>query len=52
MNAFLKLAWAMHSLRADEARAELDAHRAHLEIGGDRLAAADPAGDEHRHILG
>ena len=35
---------------ADEARAELHAGRAHLEISDDRLAAADPAGDEHRHI--
>ena len=38
----------MHSCGADEAGAELHADRAHLEIGGDRLAAADPAGDEHR----
>ena len=52
MNAFLKFAWAMHSFGADEARAELDADRAHFEIGGDRLAAADPAGDEHRNVLG
>jgi hypothetical protein len=33
--------------RADEAGAELHAGRAHFEIAGDRLAAADPAGDEH-----
>ena len=52
MNAFLKLGWAMLSLGADEARAQLDPDRAHFEIGGDRLAAADPAGDEHRHVLG
>ena len=52
MKAFLKLGWAMHLVRADEARAELDADRAHFEIGGDRLAAADPAGDEHRNVLG
>ena len=52
MKAFLKLGWAMHLVRADEARAELDADRAHFEIGRDRLAAADPAGDEDRDVLG
>src|SRR3546814_1004136 len=35
--------------RAHEARAELDAGGAHVEIAGDRLAPADAAGDEHRH---
>src|SRR3546814_14869772 len=34
--------------RAHEARAELDAGGAHVEIAGDRLAPADAAGDEHR----
>ena len=52
MKAFLKLAWAIDSVRADEARAELDPDRAHFEIGGDRLAAPDPAGDEHRDVGG
>ena len=52
MNAFLKLAWAMLSCRADEAGAELDPDRAHFEISGDRLAAADAAGDEHRDVPG
>src|SRR6185369_5405064 len=36
---------------ADEARAELDPNCAHLEIGGDCLAAADAAGDEYRNVL-
>ena len=35
---------------ADEARAELNAGRAHLEIAGDQPAMADPAGDEDRHL--
>src|SRR5205823_10969522 len=35
---------------ADEAGAELAARGAHLEIAEDGLAAADPAGDEHRHL--
>ncbi len=35
---------------ADKARAELHAGRAHLEISEDRLAAADAAGDENRHV--
>ena len=38
-------------VRADEAGAELDPDRAHFEIGGDRLAAADAAGDEHRNVV-
>ena len=38
--------------RADEARAELHARRTHVEIARDRLAAADAAGDEHRHRFG
>ena len=38
-------------VRADEAGAELDPDRAHLEVSGDRLAAADPAGDEHRDVV-
>ena len=41
----------MHLGGAGEARAELDADRAHLEIAGDRLAAADPAGDEHQVLV-
>ena len=52
MKAFLKLGWAMHSWRADEAGAELDADRAHLQIAGDQPAMADPAGDEDRHLGG
>ena len=39
-------------VRADEARAELDAGRAHLQIAGDRLAPADAAGDEHGQHVG
>src|SRR6185437_2501378 len=35
---------------ADKARAELYARCAHLEIGDDRLAAADAASDEDRHL--
>ncbi len=35
---------------ADEARAHLAAGGAHAQIGGDRLAVADAAGDEHRHL--
>ena len=35
---------------ADEAGAELAAGSAHLEIAEDGLAAADAAGDEHRHL--
>src|SRR3712207_8371113 len=37
-------------VRADEAGAELDAGRAHLEEAGDEAAAADPAGDENGHV--
>jgi len=35
---------------ADEARAELHARRPHLEICQDRVAAADAARDEDRHL--
>ena len=35
---------------AHEARAHLAAGGAHAQIGGDRLAMADAAGDEHRHL--
>jgi hypothetical protein len=35
---------------ADEAGSELHPDRAHFEIGCDRTAAADPAGDEHRDV--
>ncbi len=35
---------------ADKAGAELHAGRAHFEIGQHRLAAADAAGDKHRHL--
>ena len=35
---------------ADKAGAELHAGGAHFEIGQHRLAAADAAGDEHRHL--
>ena len=51
MKAFLKLAMGDASVRADEAGAELDPDRAHFEVSGDRLAAADPAGDEDRNIF-
>ncbi len=37
---------------AGEAGAELHADRAHFEVAGDRLAAADPAGDEHQVLVG
>jgi hypothetical protein len=37
---------------ANEARAELDARCPHFEIAGNRLATADAAGDEDRHLLG
>ena len=50
MKACLKRGWAINSLGADEARAELAAGGAHAQIGGDRLAVADAAGDEHRHL--
>jgi hypothetical protein len=36
--------------RADEARAHLTAGRTHAQIGRDRLAVADAAGDEDRHL--
>ena len=52
MKAFLKLGWAMHSCRADEAGAELAAHRPHLQIAGHQPAMADPAGDEDRDVGG
>ena len=35
---------------ADEPRAELHAGGAHLQIAHDRLAAADAAGNENRHV--
>ena len=37
--------------RGDEARAELNAARAHFEEGGDRGAAPDTARDEDGHVL-
>ena len=52
MKACLKVGWAMHLGGADETGAELGAGRAHLQIGQDRLAAADAAGDEDRHVRG
>ena len=51
MNAFLKLAWAMHSVAQTKRVPSWTPDRAHFEIGGDRLAAADPAGDEHRDVF-
>src|SRR5690348_5487077 len=38
-------------ISADEAGAELHADGAHLEIGCDRLSAADASSDEHRNVL-
>ncbi len=36
---------------ADEAGAKLHPDGSHLEVGGDRLSAADTSGDEHRDFL-
>ena len=38
-------------LSTNEARAELTAAGAHLEIGGNRFTMADTAGHEDRHVV-
>ena len=51
MKALLEIGMGDALLGADEAGAELDPDGAHFEVSRDGLAAADPAGDEHRDVL-
>jgi hypothetical protein len=52
MNAFLKLGCAIDSVAQTKRVPSCTPGRAHIEIARDRLAAADAAGDEHRHRFG
>ena len=51
MKACLKLGCAIDSSAQTKRVPSWHAGRAHLEVGSDRLAAADPAGDEDRHLV-